>query len=170
MEKYQVWLMYLCRLLILNLWMISKLYRISFSPMLLIELKTQVSLKEAWSNFWMQDRTHRRMHDRRKPARRMQDRRMHDRRMHDMRMHDRRMQAGCCWTGRVPKWGSRKANDEIKVSTVPRSVSDPDRSGFFFAGPDFDNPDPSVNKLMGSKWCFWLGFGEAWTKRLKREG
>ena len=32
------------------------------------------------------------------------------------------------------------------------SVSDldPDGSGFF-ANPDFKNPDPSINKLMGSK-------------------
>ena len=30
----------------------------------------------------------------------------------------------------------------------------------FFANPDpdFKNPDPSIKKLMGSKWCFWLGF------------
>ena len=30
----------------------------------------------------------------------------------------------------------------------------------FFADPDFKIPDPSINKLMGSK-CFLLGSGEA---------
>ena len=40
---------------------------------------------------------------------------------------------------------------------------DPD----FFADPDpgFKSPDPSINKLMGSKWWFWWGFGGAWPKR-----
>ena len=39
----------------------------------------------------------------------------------------------------------------------------------FFADPDLDfkNPDldPYINKLMGSKWRFWLGFGWTWPKR-----
>ena len=29
----------------------------------------------------------------------------------------------------------------------------------------FADPDPSINKLMGSEWCFWLGFGGTWPKR-----
>ena len=42
---------------------------------------------------------------------------------------------------------------------------------FFFADrdPDFKNldPDPSFNKLIRSKWCFWLGFGGTCPKRTK---
>ena len=39
----------------------------------------------------------------------------------------------------------------------------------FFANPDPDfknpDPDPSINKPMRSKWCFWLGFEWTWPKR-----
>ena len=36
----------------------------------------------------------------------------------------------------------------------------------FFADPypDFKIPDPSINKLVGSKWCFWLVLGGIWPK------
>ena len=38
----------------------------------------------------------------------------------------------------------------------------------FFADPDsgFKSLDPFINKLMESKWCFWLGFGGPWPKRV----
>ena len=38
----------------------------------------------------------------------------------------------------------------------------------FFADPDLDfknlDPDPSINKSIRSKWCFWSGFGGIWPK------
>ena len=51
------------------------------------------------------------------------------------------------------------------IAAVFRIRMDP---GFFAdPDPDFKNPDPdpSINKPMGSKWCFWLGFGVTWPKR-----
>ena len=28
----------------------------------------------------------------------------------------------------------------------------------------FSDPDPDFRKPLGSKWCFWLGFGGTWPK------
>ena len=49
----------------------------------------------------------------------------------------------------------------IRGYFVRDSVSDPDGSGFFRgSGSGFKNPDsdPFINKLLGSKGCFFLSF------------
>ena len=45
----------------------------------------------------------------------------------------------------------------IRIRMDPGFFADPE--------PDFKNPEPAINKLIGSKWCFWLGFGGTWPKK-----
>ena len=47
----------------------------------------------------------------------------------------------------------------FRIRMDPGFIADPDP---YFQTPD---PDPSINKPMRCKWCFWLGFGGTWPKR-----